>query len=85
MNYVPDPSNYVMKTNPRQKSVAMDKPPQTPITAEQLADKDFLRNICAMELVEIIRANGGDIRGLGAITLLWDRIDGKPASRWHNM
>lgn len=56
---------------------------QQSLTAEQLAllTDDDLRRMARDSLVMMIHANRGDLKALGAIRELLDRLEGKPVQR----
>lgn len=55
------------------------EPPQTQITEAQLHDRAYLRNLAMAELVDIVRQNAGDIKGIAAVKELLDRSEGRVA------
>lgn len=78
---LPNPlKNFTPRANPP-KVVQNDaqSPANAPLSGEELQNKGYLRDLAMRELVAIVRANGGDIKGVAAIKELLDRTEGKPA------
>lgn len=62
----------------RVKPLASEQPAAKPLSAEQLQDKAYLRDLALRELAAIVMNNGGDVKGTNACNALLDRVEGKP-------
>lgn len=72
------PTGYYRRNTGMLHILPADTNPQSPaLSDEQLQDKSFLRSLAMKELVAIVQANKGDIRGVNACNALLDRVEGK--------
>lgn len=78
--YTPDPfKNFTPRQNPAQAPVKAPKEAEA-VDLVLLTDDD-LRHECKTTLVQMMRNAKGDLKALGAVRELLDRIEGKPVQR----
>lgn len=84
MNNVPDVinpvKNFIPRSNPAHIPVGSLPIPAEPLDLSTLTDDD-LRRDCRESLVMMIRNCKGDLKALGAVRELLDRLEGKPVQR----
>lgn len=78
-DYIPDPfRNFTPRQNPAQPVIAQ-KEPEAPDLSGMTDDE--LRQECRESLVLMMRRAKGDLKALGAVKELLDRIEGRPIQR----
>lgn len=79
--YTPDPfKNFTPRQNPVNQAVAAVNETIESIDLSALTD-DELHQECKTSLVMMMRKAKGDLKALGAVRELLDRIEGKPVQR----